>query len=121
DRGCERELAEQLAEPLDAGDLPDIAVLRRLFGPDPARLPTVSVQLASLNGYEALMPTIMDYDLLPNMGRMTPRLLLVGVIASSPAMTAARCTWRGLDHFKSYVWSSVVAYNLVLFARLKPT
>ncbi|MER8792573.1 ISNCY family transposase [Mesorhizobium sp. M0983] len=33
----------------------------------------------------------------------------------------ARCTWRGLDHFKSYIWSSVVAYNLVLFARLKPT
>jgi transposase, IS5 family len=33
----------------------------------------------------------------------------------------ARCTWRGLDHFKTYVWSSVVAYNLVLFTRLKPT
>ncbi|ANN61450.1 ISNCY family transposase [Mesorhizobium loti] len=33
----------------------------------------------------------------------------------------ARCTWRGLDHFKSYVWSSVVAYNLVVFTRLKPT
>jgi IS5 family transposase len=33
----------------------------------------------------------------------------------------ARCTWRGLDHFKSYVWSSVVAYNLVLFTRLKAT
>jgi transposase, IS5 family len=33
----------------------------------------------------------------------------------------ARCTWRGLDHFKTYVWSSVVAYNLALFARLKPT
>ena len=32
----------------------------------------------------------------------------------------ARCTWRGLDHFKAYVWSSVVAYNLALFARLKP-
>jgi len=32
----------------------------------------------------------------------------------------ARCTWRGLDHFRAYVWSSVVAYNLVLFARLKP-
>jgi IS5 family transposase len=31
----------------------------------------------------------------------------------------ARCTWRGLDHFKAYVWSSVVAYNLALFARLK--
>jgi len=32
----------------------------------------------------------------------------------------ARCTWRGLDHFRAYVWSSVVAYNLALFARLKP-
>jgi IS5 family transposase len=29
-----------------------------------------------------------------------------------------RCTWRGLTHFHSYVWSSVVAYNLALFARL---
>lgn len=33
----------------------------------------------------------------------------------------ARCTWRGLEHFKAYVWSSVVAYNLVLFARLAAT
>ena len=32
---------------------------------------------------------------------------------------AARCTWRGLDHFKAYIWSAVVAHNLVLFARLK--
>ena len=32
-----------------------------------------------------------------------------------------RCTWKGLDHFKAYVWSSAVAYNLALFARLKPT
>jgi transposase, IS5 family len=32
----------------------------------------------------------------------------------------ARCTWRGLNHFKAYVWSSVVAFNLALFARLKP-
>ena len=32
----------------------------------------------------------------------------------------ARCTWRGLAHFRAYVWSSVVAYNLALFARLKP-
>ncbi|HEX6011966.1 MAG TPA: ISNCY family transposase [Geminicoccaceae bacterium] len=32
----------------------------------------------------------------------------------------ARCTWRGLDHFRAYVWSAVVAYNLALFARLKP-
>jgi len=33
----------------------------------------------------------------------------------------ARCVWRGLDHFTAYVWSSVVAYNLALFARLMPT
>ncbi len=32
----------------------------------------------------------------------------------------ARCTWRGLGHLRAYVWSSVVAYNLVLLARLKP-
>ena len=32
----------------------------------------------------------------------------------------ARCTWRGLDHFKTYIWSAAVAHNLVLFARLKP-
>jgi IS5 family transposase len=33
----------------------------------------------------------------------------------------ARCTWRGLGHFRAYVWSAVVAYNLALFTRLKPT
>ena len=32
-----------------------------------------------------------------------------------------RCTWKGLGHFKSFVWSSVVAHNLALLARLKPT
>ena len=33
----------------------------------------------------------------------------------------ARCVWRGLDHFRAYVWSSAVAYNLALFARLMAT
>jgi IS5 family transposase len=37
------------------------------------------------------------------------------------AFGLARCTWRGLDHFKAYVWSSVVAYNLALCARLAMT
>jgi transposase, IS5 family len=32
----------------------------------------------------------------------------------------ARCTWRGLGHFRAYVWSAVVAYNLALLARLEP-
>ena len=35
------------------------------------------------------------------------------------AYGAARCTWRGLEHFKAYLWSAVVAHNLVLFVRLK--
>lgn len=30
----------------------------------------------------------------------------------------ARCTWRGLAHFKAYVWSAAVAYNLALLVRL---
>lgn len=44
-----------------------------------------------------------------------------GISCVKPAYGLARCTWRGLDHFKAYVWSSVVAYNLVLFTRLKAT
>jgi IS5 family transposase len=44
-----------------------------------------------------------------------------GISCLKRAYGLARCTWRGLDHFKAYVWSSVVAYNLVLFSRLKPS
>jgi IS5 family transposase len=44
-----------------------------------------------------------------------------GISCLKRAYGLARCTWRGLDHFKAYVWSSVVAYNLALFARLTPT
>ncbi len=29
-----------------------------------------------------------------------------------------RCTWKGWEHFNQYIWSSVVSYNLTLFARL---
>jgi transposase, IS5 family len=36
------------------------------------------------------------------------------------AYGGGRCIWRGRDHFKAYVWSAVVAHNLVLFARRKP-
>jgi IS5 family transposase len=42
-----------------------------------------------------------------------------GISCLKRAYGLARCTWRGLDHFKAYVWSSVVAYNLALFTRLK--
>jgi len=44
-----------------------------------------------------------------------------GISCLKRAYGLARCTWRGLEHFNAYVWSSIVAYNLVLLARLKPT
>lgn len=43
-----------------------------------------------------------------------------GISCFKRAYGGGRCTWRGLDHFKAYLWSAVVAHNLVLFARLKP-
>jgi IS5 family transposase len=43
-----------------------------------------------------------------------------GISCLKRAYGLTRCTWRGLDHFKAYVWSSVVAFNLALLARLKP-
>jgi len=48
DRGCEAELASRLAEILQAGLLPDVAELRARFSPDPASVPHVTVELASL-------------------------------------------------------------------------
>jgi transposase, IS5 family len=44
-----------------------------------------------------------------------------GISCLKRAFGLARCVWRGLDHFRAYVWSSAVAYNLALFVRLKPT
>jgi IS5 family transposase len=43
-----------------------------------------------------------------------------GISCLKRAYGLARSTWRGLEHFKAYVWSSVVAYNLAVLARLKP-
>lgn len=31
----------------------------------------------------------------------------------------SRCNWKGIKHFKSFIWSSVVTHNLVLMARLQ--
>jgi len=31
-----------------------------------------------------------------------------------------RCTWKGWDSFKSYVWSSIVAANMLTIVRAKP-
>jgi hypothetical protein len=55
ERGCEAELAGQLAADLDAGQLPDLGRLRAHFAPDPACMPQVMVQLAPLASYECLI------------------------------------------------------------------
>jgi hypothetical protein len=62
DRNCERELADELKANLEAGQLPDMTVLRRRFSPDPESLPNVVVHLASLNAYEALVGAVVTED-----------------------------------------------------------
>lgn len=57
DRGCEADLALLLTADLAATRLPDIAVLRARFAPDPASLPEVVVYLTPLIAYEALLCT----------------------------------------------------------------
>jgi IS5 family transposase len=44
-----------------------------------------------------------------------------GISCLKRAYGLGRCTWKGLTHFRAYVWSSVVAHNLALFIRLQPT
>jgi hypothetical protein len=55
ERGCEAELAAVLMAELDAARLPDMAVLRARFAPDPQALPDVVVRLAPLSDYEVLL------------------------------------------------------------------
>jgi IS5 family transposase len=44
-----------------------------------------------------------------------------GISCLKRAYGLDRCTWKGLEHFRAYVWSSVVAHNLALFGRLIST
>lgn len=55
ERACEAQLAEVLGQCLADGQRPDLNALRSRFAPDPACLPSVSVQLASLSDYEVLL------------------------------------------------------------------
>jgi hypothetical protein len=55
ERGCEAELAGQLAADLDAGQLPDLNRLPAHFAPDPAHVPNVVVHLTTLASYECLI------------------------------------------------------------------
>jgi hypothetical protein len=55
DRGCEAELAQTIDAELDAGRLPDMAALRERFGPNPASVPVIEVELVPLNAYDELV------------------------------------------------------------------
>ena len=54
DRACEAELAQVIDVELDAGRLPDLALLRERFGPSPASVPVIAVKLVPLNAYDEL-------------------------------------------------------------------
>jgi hypothetical protein len=54
DRACEAELAQVIDVELDAGRLPDLALLRERFGPSPASVPVIDVKLVPLNAYDEL-------------------------------------------------------------------
>jgi hypothetical protein len=56
ERACEAELAEAIAADLDAGRLPDPIGLRARFRPEEAAVPSVTVELAPLHLYDALVP-----------------------------------------------------------------
>ena len=60
DRACEAQLALVLADDLDQRRVPDLNALLARFAPDPARLPDVLVQLASLSSYDVLMDSGME-------------------------------------------------------------
>jgi hypothetical protein len=54
DRACEAELAEVISAELDAGRLPDVDTLGRRFAPNPAAMPDITVEVASLHLYDEL-------------------------------------------------------------------
>jgi hypothetical protein len=54
DRTCEAELAHAIGADLDAGRLPDLAVLRERFGPRPGSVPVIEVTLVPLSAYDEL-------------------------------------------------------------------
>ena len=54
DRACEAALAQVIDAELDAGRLPDLALLRERFGPSPASVPVIDVKLVALNAHDEL-------------------------------------------------------------------
>src|SRR3546814_21156246 len=62
DRRCEAELADCIAADLEAERLPDLAVLQAPLAPDPACVPQVTIQLASLDSYESLLDAVAESE-----------------------------------------------------------
>jgi hypothetical protein len=58
DRGCEAELAGLIDAELDAGRLPDLAILRERFAPNPACVPVIEVKFVPLSTYDELAEPI---------------------------------------------------------------
>jgi hypothetical protein len=54
DRACEAELASELEAIAAAGELPDLAELRRQFTPSSMAVPIVTVTLPAAVAYDAL-------------------------------------------------------------------
>jgi hypothetical protein len=54
DRSCEAELAELIDAELDVGRLPDLALLRERFAPNPASVPAIKVAFVALSSYDEL-------------------------------------------------------------------
>jgi hypothetical protein len=54
ERGCEAALAEAIDATLHAGEALDLALLRARFGPSPAAVPIIKVELAPLGAYDEL-------------------------------------------------------------------
>ena len=54
ERGCEAELAQLIDVELDAGRLPDLAMLRERFAPNPSSVPAINVTFVPLSAYDEL-------------------------------------------------------------------
>src|SRR5262249_44289373 len=60
ERACEAELAEVLDVELDAGRMPDLDAMHRRFTPAKSAMPNVTVELADLASYDALLTAGQD-------------------------------------------------------------
>jgi hypothetical protein len=58
ERACEAELAAAIEADLDAGRMPDPALLRDRFKPDATAIPDVTVELAPLSAYDELATVV---------------------------------------------------------------